>query len=151
MFRINQGQVATVFFSLIAIFPGCKDTEQSGNKIPSEPPVFTVPVVSLKVSGGLAIQFGIRNCKVYTATQTKGPQLEWQLLFKPAPYVLPQQCVRESLAFDGQYIQIEIGTQAIGAGGCCTTYAAYRSRNGEDWEIRPATSIKKWQSLESSD
>ncbi|MGB7181769.1 MAG: hypothetical protein WBD51_07515, partial [Burkholderiaceae bacterium] len=36
-------------------------------------------------------------------------------------------------------------------GGCCTTYAAYRTRDGVTWEIRPATSIKTWQPLEASD
>ena len=73
------------------------------------------------------------------------------LLFKPAPYLLPKTCIRERLETDGDYLHIEIGTQAIGAGGCCTTYAAYRTRDGVTWEIRPATSIKTWKPLEAVD
>jgi len=150
MCTLNQGRMAIVFLSLIVFLPGCKDTERSGNNPPSVAPVFTTPIVSLNLSGDKVLQFGIRNCKVFKAAKTKRSMSDWALLFEPAPYLLPQQCVRERLAFDGEYIQIEIGTQAFGAGGCCTNYAAYRSRNGEHWEIRPATSIKQWQKLEDT-
>jgi len=150
MYILHQGWKAIVLLSLIVFLPGCKDTERIGSKPPAITPVFTTPVVSLNVSGDKVLQFGIRSCKVFKAVKTKSSMSDWELLFEPAPYVLPQQCVRERLAFDGEYIQIEIGTQAIGAGGCCTNYAAYRSRNGEHWEIRPATSIKEWQKLEDT-
>lgn len=45
----------------------------------------------------------------------------------------------------GKFIQIEIGTQALGAGGYCTSYAAYRSHDGENWQTRPATSTTNCQ------
>jgi len=91
------------------------------------------------------MRFGIKDCHVFRAYHDKE---NWEFLFKPEAYPLPQACVRERLEFDGQYIQIEIGTQALGAGGCCTSYAAYRSQDGQKWEIRPASSISQWQPLD---
>lgn len=110
-------------------------------------PNFTTPPVKLPLAHGKAVSFGIKACKVYRLPDAEGVPPGWTLLFKPTPYFLPQQCVREQLAFDGKYIQIEIGTQALGAGGCCTTYAAYRSQDGENWQIRRSTSTEKWQTL----
>ncbi|MBN7796960.1 hypothetical protein [Parahaliea mediterranea] len=111
-------------------------------------PVFTTPIAELKLGHDETVLFGIKACKVYRSMQIGSTPGNWELLFKPAPYPLPQHCVRERLEFDGEYIQIEIGTQAMGAGGCCTNYAAYRSRDGENWEIRPATSIREWRALD---
>ncbi|MEZ5986142.1 MAG: hypothetical protein R3B94_09340 [Hyphomonas sp.] len=105
-------------------------------------PDFSHPVVELPLEGGKAMLFGIKDCEVFRARPDSD---SWDLMFKPAAYPLPQTCVRERLEFDGDFIQIEIGTQALGAGGCCTSYAAYRSRDGEIWQTRPATSITDWQ------
>ena len=110
-------------------------------------PNFTTPPVKLPLAHGKAVSLGIKACKVYRLIDAEDAAPHWTLLFKPTPYFLPQQCVREQLAFDGKYIQIEIGTQALGAGGCCTTYAAYRSQDGENWQIRRSTSTGKWQTL----
>nr|WP_321440585.1 hypothetical protein [uncultured Hyphomonas sp.] len=123
-------------------------TNQTPDSSPSAEPVFTTPTVELPLATGEPVLFGIKSCKVYRSAPSAGAPEIWTLLFEPAPYPLPQQCVRERLEFDGKYIQIEIGTQALGAGGCCTTYAAYRSSDGENWEVRPATSITEWQVLE---
>lgn len=117
----------------------------------SPTPTFTSATVGFEADNLNDYRFGIDNCKVYKLKGGAATNPKWELLFKPAPYALPQQCVRERLDFDGEYIQIEIGTQALGAGGCCTTYAAYRSRDGENWEIRPATTITKWQVLERNE
>ncbi|GAB3284478.1 hypothetical protein [Parahaliea aestuarii] len=134
---------------------GCTEAGLShdpGTKIDSNiAPVFTTPISELKLAQGETAIFGIKACKVYRSVQRGNSAENWELLFEPAPYPLPQQCVRERLEFDGEYIQIEIGTQAMGAGGCCTNYAAYRSRDGENWEIRPATSITEWQALDRKD
>lgn len=107
-----------------------------------EAPDFSHPVVELPLTGGKFMRFGIRDCEVFRATPGRD---SWDLMFRPDAYPLPQGCVRERLEFDGEFIQIEIGTQAFGAGGCCTSYAAYRSRDGENWETRPATSTTDWQ------
>ncbi|MEM5516441.1 hypothetical protein WNY37_05735 [Henriciella sp. AS95] len=123
-------------------------THQAPDSLPAAEPVFTTPTVALPLATGEPVLFGIKSCKVYKSSSSGGAPENWTLLFEPAPYPLPQQCVRERLEFDGEYIQIEIGTQALGAGGCCTSYAAYRSRDGENWEVRPATSITEWQVLE---
>mgnify|MGYP003625568915 CR=1 FL=1 len=123
-------------------------TNQETDSSPSAEPVFTTPTVELPLATGEPVLFGIKSCKVYKSAPSAGAPETWTLLFEPAPYPLPQQCIRERLEFDGEFIQIEIGTQALGAGGCCTTYAAYRSRDGENWEVRPATSITEWQVLE---
>ena len=87
-------------------------------------------------------RFGIRDCHVFRATPGRD---SCDLMITPDAYPLPQACVRERLEFNGEFIQIEIGTQAMGAGGCCTSFVGYRSRDGERWETRPATSIKDWQ------
>lgn len=123
--------------------------QQQTGKATSLQDGFTKPVVRIPLAGGNRHHlFGIKDCHIYKALQTGNVTGEWSLLFKPEPYLLPKACVRERLEMQGQYLQIEIGTQAIGAGGCCTTYAAYRTLDGETWEIRPATSIKTWQPLE---
>lgn len=110
---------------------------------------FTKPIVKISLAGGNKHNvFGVKNCHVFKAIQTQGTIYDWELIFKPAPYILPKMCIRERLEMEGRYLHIEIGTQAMGAGGCCTTYAAYRSLDGETWEIRPATSVKTWQPLE---
>lgn len=136
----------TVFFHACA-----KDQANTDQVSDPEPPTFTTPVVELPLANGGAALFGIKACKVYRSDSSETSAGNWTLLFEPAPYPMPQQCVRERLEFDGEYIQIEIGTQALGAGGCCTTYAAYRSRDGENWEVRPATSITEWQSVGDAD
>ncbi len=145
-------RTSILFIVLMAAVTGCTEpaspTPQSSGNAPSAEPVFTTPTVKLPLANGESVLFGIKSCKVYTSVSSGDAAETWTLLFKPAPYPLPQQCVRERLEFDGEYIQIEIGTQAMGAGGCCTTYAAYRSRDGENWEVRPATSITEWQVLE---
>ena len=108
----------------------------------------TKPAVALKSpDSGATHVFGMKNCHVYKGVQTQNEPEDWELLFKPAFYPLPKRCIVERLEMEGEYLQIEIGTQALGAGGCCTTYAAYRTQNGETWETRPATSIKEWQPL----
>ena len=113
---------------------------------------FTTRVFKLNSNkNSSATLFGIKNCHVYKAAQTQGRRGDWELLFKPAPYALPKMCIVERLEMEGNYLHIEIGTQAMGAGGCCTTYAAYRTLDGETWDIRPATSVKTWQRLELND
>ncbi|MEP3890422.1 MAG: hypothetical protein ABJN69_08130 [Hellea sp.] len=113
---------------------------------------FTTPVFKLTTNNNSRVTlFGIKNCHVYKAAQTEGRRGDWELLFKPAPYALPKMCIVERLEMEGDYLHIEIGTQAMGAGGCCTTYAAYRTLDGETWDIRPATSITTWQRLDISD
>ena len=136
--------------ALHACTDGGSPPDESQAPEPKKTPVFTTPIVEMKSANGKHMLFGIEACKVYRLMRAEDAPVTWELLFKPAPYVLPQQCVRERLEFDGAYIQIEIGTQAIGAGGCCTNYAAYRSRDGERWEIRPATSIAEWQALDTT-
>lgn len=109
---------------------------------------FTKPVIRLPLPDGSGYHlFGIKDCRVYRALQTNDGGGDWTLLFEPEFYLLPTACVRERLEVEGEFLQIEIGTQAIGAGGCCTTYAAYRTKHGSSWEIRPATSIQTWQPL----
>ena len=112
---------------------------------------FTKPVVERPLPDGSGhYMFGIKDCHVYQASRTQAGRSDWTLLFEPEFYLLPKACVRERLEMEGETLQIEIGTQAIGAGGCCTTYAAYRTRDGVSWEIRPSTSIQTWQPLEKA-
>ena len=152
--RSYRSRQAFFVFTLIGLIYACtgsaspQDEEHELNT--NMPPAFTTPVVELTLPHDKTILFGIKACKVYRLVRLGNTPKTWELLFKPAPYFLPQRCVREHLEFDGEYVQIEIGTQAMGAGGCCTNYAAYRSRNGENWEIRRATSIKEWQMLDAS-
>ncbi|MGJ8562172.1 MAG: hypothetical protein ACSHXY_01360 [Alphaproteobacteria bacterium] len=143
-------------FFLTLMFNACAEkntqTEHSGEKLNEAAQLqntFTKPILELPSDKhNVTHIFGIKNCHVYKAVQTQNIVSDWQLLFKPAPYALPKTCVRERLEMEGEYLHIEIGTQAMGAGGCCTTYAAYRTLDGETWEIRPATSIKTWQLLD---
>ena len=110
---------------------------------------FSKPVIRLALSDGSGHNLlGIKDCHVYKARAANGAIAEWKLLFQPAFYPLPTACIKERLEMDGGFLHIEIGTQAIGAGGCCTTYAAYRTVDGEAWEVRPATSVTSWQSLD---
>lgn len=146
-------------FVVIALLAACKDEgrkhgsrDTAGPKAENLQNSFTKPIVKIPHAGSNTYHlFGIKDCHVYQASQTQHTITGWQLLFKPAPYLLPKVCIVERLEMQNGYLHIEIGTQAIGAGGCCTTYAAYRSRDGETWEIRPATSIKTWQPLEVED
>lgn len=146
-----------VWMSVFAIVLGACDTgggkPQPGKENPSHGKTlersFSKPVIRLALSSGSGHNLlGIKDCHVYKATEANGSSAEWQLLFKPAFYPLPTACIKERLEMEGEFLHIEIGTQAIGAGGCCTTYAAYRTLDGETWEVRPATSVMTWQPLD---
>ncbi|GEM_PF-426363 len=149
--RRNPHSLIALFGFTMILHACTKDPTKTDQLSAPEPPTFTTPVVELPLANGRAALFGIKACKVYRSDPIEASAGNWTLLFEPEPYPMPQQCVRERLEFDGEYIQIEIGTQALGAGGCCTTYAAYRSQDGENWEVRPATSITEWQSVGDAD
>lgn len=102
--------------------------------------------LELRTADQTMVRFGLHHCKVYRLEPAQS-DAGWILLFELPPYPLPQRCVRQSLRLEEGSVQIEIGKQALGAGGCCSSFAAYRSQDGQHWETRAATSSTTWRKL----
>lgn len=94
--------------------------ENASAYILPEVPDFSHPVVDLPLKDGKFMRFRIRDCDVFPAVPGRD---SCDPMIRPDAHPLPQACVREPLEFNGEFIQIEIGPQAMGAGGCCTSFA----------------------------
>jgi hypothetical protein len=60
-------------------------------------------------------------------------------------YPMFSVCQRQEASVSEGYILVQLGRQALGAGGCCATEGTWRSRDGKTWERRQAG---RWVSLE---
>jgi hypothetical protein len=62
-------------------------------------------------------------------------------------YPMFSVCQRQEASVSEGYILVQLGRQALGAGGCCATEGTWRSRDGKTWERRQAGD---WVRLEKS-
>lgn len=51
-------------------------------------------------------------------------------------YPMFSVCSREEVSADADYITVDLGRTALGAGGCCATSGMWRTRDGHHWERR---------------
>ena len=51
-------------------------------------------------------------------------------------YPMFSVCSREEISADADYITVDLGRTALGAGGCCATSGTLRTRDGRHWERR---------------
>jgi hypothetical protein len=102
-------------------------------------------------SAGAPQIFGIDDCTLYKATTDHQDITGWRITLRSdwgGSYMKWMTvCTRESLHYDGKYVQVFFCAQAIGAGGGCADGGSYRSRDGEhNWET-PVNSVSGWGPL----
>ncbi len=51
-------------------------------------------------------------------------------------YPMLSVCQRQEVSADAEYVLVQLGRQALGAGGCCATGGTWRSRDGQHWQRR---------------
>jgi len=86
------------------------------------------------VIGGTPIHLALEDCEVFFVAPDGGREKVLATDFYPMPSV----CKIQKAAADAEYITVELGRQAFGAGGCCATEGTWRSRDGKAWERRRA-------------
>ncbi len=100
------------------------------------PPKATAPVDNAQhfrfTLHGQAVHLAVDDCTVYLVQA----DTVRERILKPPSYPLPSICQRQEISADSEYIHVELGRQAFGAGGCCATEGTWRSRNGTDWQRR---------------
>lgn len=82
--------------------------------------------------GGRAVSLVLDDCEVFVA----GAKGERERVVTTDFYPMFSACQREEISSDGEFIQVELGRMAFGAGGCCATSGTWRTRDGRTWERR---------------
>lgn len=84
------------------------------------------------VVGGAPIHLALEDCEVFLVAPDGGREKVLSTDFYPMLSV----CKRQNISADADFITVELGRQAFGAGGCCATEGIWRSRDGKTWERR---------------
>jgi len=86
------------------------------------------------VIGGTPLHLALEDCEVFFVA----PGDKREKVLATDFYPMPSVCKVQKAAADADYITVELGRQAFGAGGCCATEGIWRSRDGKTWERRRA-------------
>lgn len=84
------------------------------------------------VIGGMPIHLALEDCEVFFVAPDGGREKVLGTDFYPMSSV----CKIQNASADAEFITVELGRQAFGAGGCCATEGTWRSRDGKTWERR---------------
>lgn len=84
------------------------------------------------VIGGTPIHLALEDCEVFFVTADGRREKVLSTDFYPMLSV----CKIQNVSADADFITVELGRQAFGAGGCCATEGTWRSRDGKTWERR---------------
>jgi hypothetical protein len=84
------------------------------------------------VVGGLPVHLALEDCEVFVVSDDGGREKVLSTDFYP----MLSACARQEAASDAEFITVELGRLALGAGACCTTGGQWRSRDGRVWERR---------------
>ncbi len=82
--------------------------------------------------GGTPVHLALADCEVFFVAPDGGREKVLSTDFYPMLSV----CMRQNVSADADFITVELGRQAFGAGGCCATEGTWRSRDGKTWERR---------------
>lgn len=107
--------------SLLLLLAGCQ----------AEPPPDTAQHFRAEVQG-LPVHLALDDCEVFRVL----PDGRRQRVLTTDFYPMLSVCQRQDVTADSDYIRVELGRQALGAGGCCATGGTWRSRDGQDWQRR---------------
>lgn len=109
------------------LLAGCQGDE------PAAPPAAQDKAIPFQaVIAGNAIRLALDDCAVFRVL----PDGSREKVLATDPYPMLSACKVQTIAADGDFITVELGRQAFGAGGCCATEGLWRSRDGVTWERR---------------
>ena len=74
------------------------------------------------------------DCEVFRVERSAAGRIEWTSLVKPEFYPFFTGCVRQSMTYKAGVLEVVLGRQAFGAGGCCASGGTYRSVDGRTWK-----------------
>lgn len=77
--------------------------------------------------GGTPIHLALEDCEVFFVAPDGSREQVLDTDFYPVFSV----CQRQDVTADADFIRVELGRQALGAGGCCATGGTWRSRDGK--------------------
>jgi hypothetical protein len=84
--------------------------------------------------GGRALALMVHECKVYNLEDAPRKGGKRPSVLEPEFYPWPTVCSRQAIEADTAWVTVHLGRTGLGAGGCCATGGAYRSRDGRVWE-----------------
>lgn len=93
--------------------------------------------------GGRPVHLALDHCEVFFVT----PDGRRERVLTTDFYPMFSVCQRQEASLNDGYILVQLGRQALGAGGCCATGGVWRSRDGTTWERRQSD---RWVSPEPS-
>lgn len=110
---------------LVYLLSGCQD---------DPPPPGTVDAAThfQALLGGTPVHLALLDCEVFLVGQDAPRERVLTTDFYPMPSV----CMRQEISADADFVTVELGRQALGAGGCCATGGRWRSRDGVHWQRR---------------
>ena len=82
---------------------------------------------------GKPLVFLVQSCKVYLL-DASAKRVERTQVLRTGFYFGLDVCGDQSIGAEGEYVNVFLSTQAIGAGGGNTTGGNYRSKDGVAWE-----------------
>lgn len=86
------------------------------------------------VIGGTPIHLALVDCEVFLV----GADGRREKVLTTDFYPMFSACKIQKVSADAEYVTVELGRQAFGAGGCCATEGTWRSKDGKVWERRRA-------------
>jgi hypothetical protein len=84
--------------------------------------------------GGRPLALMVHECKVYNLDDPPRKGGKRPSVLEPDFYPWPTVCSRQSIEADTAWVFVRLGRTGLGAGGCCATGGAYRTRDGRVWE-----------------
>lgn len=105
----------------------------SGCQAKAPPPPATDSATHFRaVIGGTPVHLALDDCEVFFVAMDGHREKVLSMDFYPMLSV----CKIRNVSADADFITVELGRQAFGAGGCCATDGTWRSRDGKTWERR---------------
>lgn len=92
---------------------------------------------------GRPVHLALEDCEVFYVP----PEGRRERVLSTDFYPMFSVCQRQEASLSDGYILVQLGRQALGAGGCCATGGTWRSRDGRVWERRQADG---WVKVEPS-
>lgn len=84
------------------------------------------------VVGGTPVHLALEDCTVFFVA----PDGRREEVLSTDFYPMLSACKVQEVSANADFIHVELGRQALGAGGCCATGGTWRSRDVRVWERR---------------
>jgi hypothetical protein len=107
--------------SLLLVLAGCQ----------AEPPPDTAQHFRAELHG-VSVHLALDDCEVFRVL----PDGRRERVLTTDFYPMLSVCQRQEVSADAEYVLVQLGRQALGAGGCCATDGTWRSRDGQHWQRR---------------